>query len=286
MATFPSNQDPGSRIPSQSPDPGQIKPLVPHTHATHKPPPSSTSTMQSPASERERFPDHYVVAASVGRARRRADGPSRGSRASQGRVVGEFEGGGADNLHVAAARRVARRPCDGCATAADPTDIALFARVGPASRAAVMASSLPRAGTEGAAVLLVVFALFAMQVARERALETFNVAQAATTDSPCTHFKSDWFEVISLPKMRHGMSSPKIVSVGSTVVQSGEILELPGCPGKRIQRERHMTVSVKYQPLETWPFGRSRNIALDGAQAVCVQHAIDQFKGNITCDST
>ena len=134
-------------------------------------------------------------------------------------------------------------------------------------------------------ILLALFVMFSIGVAHESAVGMFQEVQARASDSPCTHFKSDWFEIITLPKMRHGMASVRIVSVGSTVVQSGEVLELTQCVGKRIQRERHMTISVRYQPLETWPFGRSRELALDGGQAVCVQHALEQFKGNITCDS-
>jgi hypothetical protein len=34
------------------------------------------------------------------------------------------------------------------------------------------------------------------------------------------------------------MVAQKIVSVGTTVVKSGEILELEGCQGKLIQRDR------------------------------------------------
>jgi hypothetical protein len=133
--------------------------------------------------------------------------------------------------------------------------------------------------------LLASCALISMKMAHDSALGRLEIELAATTDSPCTHFKSDWFKVVSLPTKRHGMTSVRIVSVGSTVVQSGEILELAECMGKRIQRERHVTIGVRYQPLETWPFGRSREIALDGEQAVCVQHAVDQFKGKIDCDS-
>jgi hypothetical protein len=134
-------------------------------------------------------------------------------------------------------------------------------------------------------MILIGTTCMSMKAAHESALELLESARTTTSHSPCTHFKSDWFEVISVPKMRHGMTTIRIVSVGSTVVQSGEIMELPECPGKRIQRERHVTIGIKYQPLETWPFGQSREIALDGEQAVCVQHAIDQFKGNLTCDS-
>ena len=75
------------------------------------------------------------------------------------------------------------------------------------------------------------------KVALHQALEAFDAVHAAATDSPCTHFKSDWFEVVSLPKLHHGMVAPKIVSVGTTVVKSGEILELEGCQGKLIQRD-------------------------------------------------
>jgi hypothetical protein len=135
------------------------------------------------------------------------------------------------------------------------------------------------------AVSLSVFMLLSAKVALGQATDMFKTAHTTVTDSPCSHFKSDWFEVISLPKLHHGMVAPKMVSVSTTVVKSGEILELAGCEGKRIQRERYLTIGIKYQPLETWPFGRSRNIALDGEEAVCVQHAIDEFKGKITCDS-
>jgi hypothetical protein len=134
-------------------------------------------------------------------------------------------------------------------------------------------------------VFLGLLMLYSAKVALNQALEAFDSVHTASTESPCTHFKSDWFEVISLPKLHHGMVSPKIVSVGTTVVKSGEIIEIAGCEGKLIQRDRFMTIGVKYQPLETWPFGRARNIALDGDEAVCVQHTIDQLKGKITCDS-
>jgi hypothetical protein len=134
-------------------------------------------------------------------------------------------------------------------------------------------------------ILLGLFVMFSVGVAHENAVGMFQKVQTTVSDSPCVHFRSDWFEIITLPKMRHGMVSVRVVSVGSMVVQSGEVLELAGCVGKRIERARHMTISVRYQPLETWPFGRSREIALDGGQAVCVQHALEQFKGNITCDS-
>jgi hypothetical protein len=153
---------------------------------------------------------------------------------------------------------------------------------GPPRRVALRVTAV--AMVVAAGVLFALFVVFSIKVARERAIETLSMKPA--TDSPCTHFKSDMFDVISVPNLRHGMVAAQIISVGSTVVQSGEVLELPECMGKRIQRARHMTIGVKYQPLETWPFGRSHDIALNGEQAVCVQHAIDQFKGTISCDST
>jgi hypothetical protein len=136
-----------------------------------------------------------------------------------------------------------------------------------------------------ATVFFGVCGAFSIRATRERAREKFENVQATLSESPCTHFTSDWFHIIALPKMRHGMATPKIMSVSATVVQSGEILELDGCVGKQIQRERFVTIGVKYQPLNSWPFGRSRDIALDGEQAVCVQHAVDQFAGKLTCNS-
>jgi hypothetical protein len=65
---------------------------------------------------------------------------------------------GADNLPVAAARGAARERLPEVLAAEvlpwlGPTDLAVFARVGLASRVAVVASGLPRAGTSGGALL-------------------------------------------------------------------------------------------------------------------------------------
>ena len=67
---------------------------------------------------------------------------------------------GADNLPVAAARGAARERLPEVLAAEvlpwlGPTDLAVFARVGLASRVAVVASGLPRAGTNGGALVVV-----------------------------------------------------------------------------------------------------------------------------------
>ena len=125
------------------------------TRATHarrtKPTSSSTSAMQSPASDIERYPDRYVVrlsgalAALLGRAegaelpeidllgRLRQWGLITYPSPLGGRLLGELP-------EVLAAEVLPQL---------DPTDLAMFARVGLASRAAVVSSGLPRTGEIG-----------------------------------------------------------------------------------------------------------------------------------------
>ena len=113
--------------------------------------------MQSPASSNERPPGRYVVrlagalAALLGRA--------EGAELPEDELLGRLRewglitypspllGGLLEKLpEVLEAEVLPRLP---------PTDITMFARVGPASRAAVVASGLPRAGANGGALLKV-----------------------------------------------------------------------------------------------------------------------------------
>jgi hypothetical protein len=114
--------------------------------------------MQSPASDRARSPDRYVVrlsgalAALLGRAEG-AELPEDdllGSLRAKGLITypSPLLGGMLEKLpEVLAAEVLPRLPL---------TDLALFARVGRSSRAAVVSSGLPRAGTNGGALLKVV----------------------------------------------------------------------------------------------------------------------------------
>jgi len=118
------------------------------THARRtKPPTSSAFAMQFSASTRARSPDSYVVrlsgalAALLGRA--------EGAELPEDDLLGWLRatglitypspllGGLLEKLPEVLAAEVLPR--------LDPTDIAVFGRVGPASRAAVVASGLPRA---------------------------------------------------------------------------------------------------------------------------------------------
>ena len=117
-------------------------PRPPHTQNLRHP--SSVTAMQSPASEIARSPDRYVVrlsgalAALLGRA--------EGAELPEDDLLGWLRGAGLITYpspllgmlpEVLAAKVLPRL---------DPTDLAMFAPVGPASRAAVVASGLLRAG--------------------------------------------------------------------------------------------------------------------------------------------
>jgi len=111
--------------------------------------------MESPASEHAHSPDHYVVrlsgalAALLGRA--------EGSELPEDELLGRLRewglitypspllGGLLEKLPEVLEAEVLSQ--------LDPTDVAMFARVGSASRAAVVASGLPRAGANGDAPL-------------------------------------------------------------------------------------------------------------------------------------
>ena len=116
------------------------------THADRTPTPSfSASSMQSPAST-----DRYVVrlsgalAALLGRA--------EGAELPEDDLLGWLRAKGLitypSPLLVGLLERLPEVLAAEVLPWLPPTDIALFARVGPACRAAVVASSLPRAGTE------------------------------------------------------------------------------------------------------------------------------------------
>jgi len=132
----------------------------PHTRANTRPPHtsrhhSSASVTQSPASDRARSPDHYVVrlsgelAALLGRA--------EGAELPEDELLGRLREWGLITYPSPLLRPLLDEWPDvleaEVLTRLDPTDIAMFARVGPASRAAVVASGLPRAGTNGSALL-------------------------------------------------------------------------------------------------------------------------------------
>jgi hypothetical protein len=116
------------------------------THARRTRPP--TSAMQCPASDANTCPDRYVVRLSgpLASPMGRAEGallPEDDLLRELGLVTYPWPrlGGLLEKLPEVLAAEVL--PWLG------PTDLALFARVGQASRAAVLASGLPRAGTEG-----------------------------------------------------------------------------------------------------------------------------------------
>ena len=112
--------------------------------------------MQSPASARARSPDHYVVRLSDALAA--LLGRGEGAELPEDELLGRLRewgliiypspllGGLLEKLPEVLAAEVFTR--------LDPTDLALFARMAPASRAVVVASSLPRAGApNGVAVM-------------------------------------------------------------------------------------------------------------------------------------
>ena len=112
--------------------------------------------MQSPASDRARSPGRYVVRLSGALAA--LLGCAEGAELPEDDLLGWLRakglitypspllGGLLEKLPEVLEAEVLSR--------LDPTDVAMFARVGPASRAAVVASGLPRAGTSRGALLL------------------------------------------------------------------------------------------------------------------------------------
>ena len=122
-----------------------------HTPAAH----ISASAMQSPASDRARSPDRYVVrlsgalAALLGRA--------EGAELPEDELLGRLREWGLITYPSPLLGPMLEEWADVLAaevlTQLDPTDLAIFARVGPASRTVVVASGLPRAGTGGGALL-------------------------------------------------------------------------------------------------------------------------------------
>jgi hypothetical protein len=119
-----------------------------HTPVAHPPPPFSASAMQFPASDRERPPDRYVVrlsgalAALLGRA--------AGTELPEDDLLGWLRAAGLitypSPLLVGLLEKLPEVLAAEVLPRLGRTDLAMFARVGSASRAAVVASGLPRAG--------------------------------------------------------------------------------------------------------------------------------------------
>ena len=122
-----------------------------HTPAVSNLPPSSTSTMQFPGFDRERCPDRYVVRLSGALAA--LLGQAECAELPEDDLLGWLQAKGLITYPSPVLAPLLEEWPDVLAaevlTRLDSTDLAMFARVGPASRAAVVASGLPRAGTGG-----------------------------------------------------------------------------------------------------------------------------------------
>ena len=132
-----------------------VTPPLPHTthsrrHTPAAPKPSPSSTVRRHAVLRLR--KRSLRRAPVGRARR-AVGPRRGSRAPRGRLAGLLRAKGLITYPSPLLGPLLEEWSDVLAAEVlpwlPPTDLAMFARVGPATRAAVVYSELPRAGARG-----------------------------------------------------------------------------------------------------------------------------------------
>ena len=107
-----------------------------------------------------------------------------------------------------------------------------------------------------------------------------------TSDNPCVHFTSNMLNIIILPKDRLVMVSPKLVSKNLGMIAAEETFEIAECVGKKIRRNRHSAVGVRFGRIENWPFTLSKNIlTVMNEQAVCVQHALEEFDGTLDCNS-
>jgi len=136
-------------------EPGKPQPPARHTPATYKSPPASATAMQSPASEHERSSDRYVVrlsgalAALLGRA--------EGAELSEDELLGRLRGWGLITYPSPLLEGLLEKLPEVLAAEVLPrlrhADLALCGRVGPALRAAVVSSGLPRAGESGGELL-------------------------------------------------------------------------------------------------------------------------------------
>ena len=133
----------------------------------------------------------------------------------------------------------------------------------------------------------VVVALLYIGISNERGQVTDKAAVSHASGNSCVHFRTSMLQVIVLPDVGLAMVSPKIVSHNLEMVSAKETIEIPACAGKSIHRERYSAVSVRYVRPDQWPFALKKNsLTLTKEQAVCVQHAMDEFNGKIDCEST
>ena len=135
-----------------------------------------------------------------------------------------------------------------------------------------------------AMTLLAVAALAFIGIMNERDQVLEKAELFYSSDNACVHFKTNVLQVIVLPNVGLAMVSPKIVSKNLGMIFATETFETPGCVGKTIRRERHSAVAVRYVRIETWPFAISKkSLTLTNEQAVCAQHAMDEFDGTLDC---
>jgi peptide deformylase len=64
-----------------------------------------------------------------------------------------------------------------------------------------------------------------------------------------------------------------------------EGVDIAQCRQKKLRRSRRTAITVQYTPLDLWPWGAKQLLTLNGAAAVCAQHAIEDFKHRFSCNS-
>lgn len=135
--------------------------------------------------------------------------------------------------------------------------------------------------------LLALLSLFTIGILSERENIHTRAERMLIThqDNPCAFFKTNTVQVIILPSVQIVMVSPRIISLSSSMVLASESFEDTRCVGKTVQRSRHAALAARYVTVDAWPFGKRRSISVTDEQAVCVQHAIDDFEGILNCDS-
>lgn len=133
--------------------------------------------------------------------------------------------------------------------------------------------------------LLVLFLLFGTHTARKHAVSKImqHIELSKNSDS-CQPLRSEWVNVIHIPKGMVTMTRPRLVSRGSEVVQTLEDIEIVECPEKKIRRERHTVITVAFVPLDSWPWGREILLTLKDDAAVCVQHAHEMLVAKNPCE--